>query len=61
MQTTVQDAYYDDGPSIMPAAENFAGNQDNWGASADAWNAGEIETGEWNPTNPTGAVPVKKR
>jgi hypothetical protein len=26
--------YYDDGPSMMPASESFAGNQDNWGASA---------------------------
>ena len=39
----------------MPASENFAGNQDNWGASAtDNWggaNAGApggAETNDWN-------------
>jgi len=47
-------AYYDDGPSIMPSSENFAGNQDNWGASAaDGWVGGNTatsgaETNEWN-------------
>jgi len=49
--------YYDDGPSIMPASENFAGNRDNWGASAtDSWGGagtgsagtGAVETNEWN-------------
>jgi hypothetical protein len=55
--------YYDDGPSIMPASENFAGNQDNWGASAtDGWgtaNAGATgaNTNEWNaPSAPTTGV-----
>jgi len=49
--------YYDDGPSIMPASESFAGNQDNWGASAaDGWGgagAGTAgaDTNEWNATN----------
>jgi hypothetical protein len=37
----------------MPASESFAGNQDNWGASAtDGWGAaagtGAAETNEWN-------------
>lgn len=46
--------YYDDGPSIMPASESFAGNQDNWGASAaDNWTGGPsagagVETADWN-------------
>ena len=44
--------YYDDGPSMMPASETFAGNQDNWGASAaDGWIAGTTETSEWNAPN----------
>jgi hypothetical protein len=47
----------------MPASENFAGNQDNWGASAtDGWgtaNAGATgaNTNEWNaPSAPTTGV-----
>jgi small subunit ribosomal protein SAe len=44
--------YYDDGPSIMPSAANFAGNRDNWGASAtENWTAagtGAGESNEWN-------------
>ena len=54
-QHALDSNYYDDGPSIMPASENFAGNQDNWGASAtDGWGAaatagtGGTETNEWN-------------
>lgn len=57
--------YYDDGPSIMPASESFAGNQDNWGASAtEGWGVGAggagtgtgagtgaTETNEWNASN----------
>jgi small subunit ribosomal protein SAe len=50
--------YYDDGPSIMPASESFAGNQDNWGASAtDGWGvtaaagANAPDTNDW--TAPT--------
>ncbi|CAF1332484.1 unnamed protein product [Adineta steineri] len=54
-QHAIESAYYDDGPSIMPSSENFAGNQDNWGASAaDGWgtaNAGAgtaaAETSDW--------------
>jgi small subunit ribosomal protein SAe len=60
-QQHAQDAnYFDDGPSMMPAAENFAGNQDNWGASAaDSWAAptagtGAAETSDW--TAPTGVT-----
>jgi len=51
---------YDDGPSIMPASESFAGNQDNWGASAtDSWGAanagtGGADTSDWNA--PTAAT-----
>ncbi len=50
--------YYDDGPSIMPASENFAGNRDNWGASAtDSWGvagtAAAAETNEWNAPSAT--------
>ncbi|CAF0833724.1 unnamed protein product [Adineta steineri] len=50
----IESNYYDDGPSIMPSSENFAGNRDNWGASAaDGWGAvgagtGAAETNEWN-------------
>ncbi len=48
----------------MPASENFAGNQDNWGASAtDGWGAaataetGGTNTNEWNaPSAPTTGV-----
>lgn len=49
--------YYDDGPSMMPSAETFAGNQENWGASAtDDWTAGGADananananTSNWN-------------
>ncbi len=47
--------YYDDGPSIMPASESFAGNQDNWGASADNWGgagtAAAADTNEWSAAN----------
>lgn len=45
--------YQDDGPSMMPAAETFAGNQENWGASAtDNWAATGGEATEWSATNP---------
>ncbi|CAF2952969.1 unnamed protein product [Rotaria sp. Silwood2] len=52
-QHTSDANYYDDGPSIMPASENFAGNQDNWGASADEnWSAGAtgttVEPRDWS-------------
>ncbi len=59
----VDSNYYDDGPSIMPSSENFAGNQDNWGASAaDNWGVagagtsagagtGGAETNDWNASN----------
>ncbi|CAF1004173.1 unnamed protein product [Rotaria sordida] len=47
--------YYDDGPSMMPAAETFAGNRDGWGASAtEGWTAagtGGADTNEWNASN----------
>ncbi|CAF1389544.1 unnamed protein product [Rotaria magnacalcarata] len=53
--------YYDDGPSMMPSAENFAGNQDNWGASAaDNWTGATtgataaVATNDW--TTGTAAV-----
>jgi len=53
-QHALDSQYYDDGPSIMPASESFAGNQDNWGASAtDGWGGanaaagGGAETNEW--------------
>jgi small subunit ribosomal protein SAe len=45
--------YYDDGPSIMPSSETFAGNQENWGASAtENWTSGVaapggVESNEW--------------
>jgi hypothetical protein len=40
----------------MPASESFAGNQDNWGASAtENWTAAgtgaAANTNEWNVTN----------
>lgn len=47
---------------MMPAAETFAGNQDNWGASAnDNWGVtgaatGTAETNEW--TAATAAAPA---
>ncbi|CAF3193206.1 unnamed protein product [Rotaria socialis] len=51
--------YYDDGPSMMPSAENFAGNQDNWGASAaDNWTgattggAAAVATNDWATGTP---------
>ena len=51
------DANYDDGPSMMPAASNFAGNQENWGASGDNWTATGAADGaevfEWNQTSTT--------
>jgi hypothetical protein len=59
-QHALDSQYYDDGPSIMPASESFAGNQDNWGASAtDNWSGanagtGGAETSDWNaPAAPT--------
>jgi len=53
--------YYDDGPSMMPASESFAGNQDNWGASAaDGWGVANAGTGasapatnDWTATSGT--------
>lgn len=54
-QHALDSAYYDEGPSMMPASEKFAGNQDNWGASAtDGWSTGNTGTGgadtsDWNP------------
>jgi len=53
-QQALESQYYDDGPSIMPSSENFAGNQDNWGASAaDGWGGataatGGADTNEWS-------------
>ncbi len=52
-QHALESNYYDDGPSIMPSAENFAGNRDNWGASGENWGAaaagtGGAETSDWN-------------
>lgn len=40
----------------MPASENFAGNQDNWGASAENWSTANpgagggaaAETSDWS-------------
>ena len=55
----IEPSYYDDGPSIMPSSENFAGNQDNWGASAtDGWvngaaATGATETNEWTAATAT--------
>lgn len=58
-QLGIDAAYYDD-TSMMPASESYAGNQDNWGASAaDNWTAGTgttgVETSEWNAAT---AVPT---
>lgn len=39
----------------MPGAENYAGNQENWGASAETWLATGPETTEWTASNPTPA------
>ena len=51
-QRTTDAPYFDDGPSIMPASENFAGNQDNWGASAENWaGTATVETNEWSATS----------
>ena len=62
-QNAIESQYYDDGPSIMPSSESFAGNRDNWGASADGWGAGTAaapgETNEWSAPaapNPTGSA-----
>ena len=47
----------------MPSSEAFAGNQDNWGASAtDGWGTanagtGAGETNEWTAT-PAASVPA---
>ncbi|CAF2391660.1 unnamed protein product [Rotaria sp. Silwood2] len=53
-------AYYDDGPSMMPAAESFAGNQENWGASAtDSWagtGTGAADTNEGNASNAANTI-----
>ena len=45
-QQTADSQYYDDGPSIMPSSESFAGNRDNWGASAENWSATGTAAGE---------------
>jgi predicted oxidoreductase (fatty acid repression mutant protein) len=51
VQHAADSNYYDDGPSIMPSADSFAGNQENWGASAvDGWatnTSGAANTNEW--------------
>jgi len=51
----------DDGPAMMPSSEGFAGNNENWGASAtDSWGGAGTGTGvasEWNTTGTTAAVP----
>ena len=50
-QRQAESTYYDDGPSIMPASENFAGNQDNWGASAtEGWGGAGTgaDANDWN-------------
>lgn len=51
-QNALESQYYDEGPSMMPASENFAGNRDNWGASADNWATGTAatagESNEWS-------------
>ena len=55
----IESNYYDDGATMMPSSETFAGNQDNWGASAtDGWISGAAatETNEWTAApapNPT--------
>jgi len=54
-QAAVEPNYYDDGPSIMPSSESFAGNRDNWGASAtEGWGAAgttaAADTNDWNTT-----------
>lgn len=54
-QHATEGNYYDEGPSIMPGAENYAGNQENWGASAETWLATGPETTEWTASNPTPA------
>jgi small subunit ribosomal protein SAe len=44
--------YYDEGPSMMPASESFAGNQENWGASAaDGWGVAGAATTSATETN----------
>jgi len=52
--------YYDDGPSIMPSSEGFAGNNENWGASAtDNWGtttgtpAATADTADWTAATGT--------
>jgi len=55
--------YYDDGPAIMPGSESFAGNNENWGASAtESWGGagttGVAGASEWNtPSTTVPAVP----
>jgi len=56
-QATAEQSYYDDGPSMMPSAENYAGRQENWGASAaDGWGgagaaAAGADSSDWNASN----------
>lgn len=58
---------YDDGPSMMPASETFAGNQENWGASAtDEWagaaaGAGATGTATNDWSAPSAATPTGTR
>lgn len=58
-QAASEAVYYDDGPSIMPAAENFAGNQENWGASAaDGWGVQGSggDSNNWNTSSAAGTT-----
>ena len=44
---------------MMPASESFAGNQENWGASAtEGWTGAAGEATEWTaPAAPATATP----
>ncbi|CAF0847374.1 unnamed protein product [Adineta ricciae] len=54
-QQNADQGYYDEGPSMMPSSENYAGHQENWGASAtEEWGTGAPAAGgesSWNPSS----------
>lgn len=61
-QHQLESTYDYDGPSIMPSSEGFAGNNENWGASAESWGGAPTAAAgasEWNaPTTAAPTVPT---
>ena len=56
-QQNADQGYYDDGPSMMPSSESYAGHQENWGASAtEEWGTGAPTAGGESSWNPSSAV-----